>query len=91
MAKRRSRFWIMGGGGLVLVAAVAYAFWPRATLVEVGEASRGPMQTTIDEEARTRLHEPFVVTAPVAGRLMRVAVEPGDSVKEGAVIARMRP
>ena len=75
----------------MLVAAVAYAFWPRATLVEVGEASRGPMQTTIDEEARTRLHEPFVVTAPVAGRLMRVAVEPGDSVKEGAVIARMRP
>ncbi len=75
-----------------LLAALAYAFWPRPVLVDLGAVQREPMTVTIDEEARTRVREAYVVSAPVAGRLLRVAVEPGDSVQQGqSTIARMLP
>src|SRR5690606_29064464 len=38
---------------------------------------------------RTRMHDVYTVSAPVSGRLLRVDVEPGDAVQQGAVIARM--
>lgn len=87
-----SRFWlVLALGGLVLLA-LAYAFWPRPVLVDIGTAQRGPMLVTIDEEAKTRVSEAYVVSAPVAGRLLRVAVDPGDAVEQGqSIIARMLP
>ncbi|WP_068111969.1 efflux RND transporter periplasmic adaptor subunit [Tropicimonas marinistellae] len=78
---------------LALVAgAITFAFWPRAMLVDIGDVTRGPMVVTIDEEARTRVHDPYVVSTPVTGRLLRVAVEPGDEVIRGTtVVAHMLP
>ena len=35
---------------------------------------------TIDEEGMTRVRERYVVSAPVAGRMQRVELEPGDPV-----------
>jgi HlyD family secretion protein len=50
------------------------------------------MQVTIDEEGETRVRERFVVSAPVAGRLERIELEPGDRVARGqTVLARMTP
>ena len=50
------------------------------------------MQVTINEEGFTRVHDAYVVSSPVAGRLLRVDVEPGDPVLKGeTIIARMRP
>lgn len=90
--KKRSRIWLMGSLVAVLVVALAYAFWPRATLVDMGSAVRGPMLVSIDEEGRTQVSEAYVVSAPVAGRLLRVSVEPGDIVEQGkSTIARMLP
>ncbi|MEL6279813.1 MAG: HlyD family efflux transporter periplasmic adaptor subunit [Pseudomonadota bacterium] len=69
-----------------------YAFWPRATLVDFAEITQGPMMMTIDEEARARVRDVYVVSTPVGGRLMRVDVEPGDAVIGGETeVARMRP
>lgn len=78
--------------GVVLAAALAYAFWPRPLIVDIGQIRRGPMAVTIDEEAKTRVRDAYVVSAPVAGRLLRVEVEPGDAVTGGeTAIARMLP
>lgn len=78
---------------LALVAGtLAWAFRPQPVLVDLGDVTRGPMMVTIDEEARTRVHEPYVVSTPVAGRLLRVEVEPGDTVERGmTVVAQMLP
>ncbi|WP_296761457.1 HlyD family efflux transporter periplasmic adaptor subunit [Sediminimonas sp.] len=76
----------------ILVTGVGYAFWPKPQLVDIGTAERGPMRVTIDEEGRTRVHDPYIVSTPITGRLMRVEVEPGDGVTRGeTVVARMRP
>ena len=92
MARKRSRTWMTAGTGALLGLALAYAFWPRPMPVDLGEVARAPMLVTIDEEARTRVRDAYVVAAPIAGRLLRVEVKPGDRVVGGeTVIARMLP
>jgi len=91
-ARRRSRLILILAVLAFIGAALAAAFWPRAVMVDLGEVTRGPMMVTIDEEGRTRVSEPYVVSTPVAGRLQRVEVDPGDPVIKGeTIIAHMLP
>ena len=80
--------WTSGVAAVGVLAAVA--LWPRSVVVDLAVVSRGPMRVTIDEEGETRVRERFVISAPVAGRLLRIDAEPGDTVKRG-VVARLRP
>lgn len=90
--RKRSRLLITLGAVAVLAAVLAVAFRPRPALVDLGEVRRGPMTVTITEEGRTRVQEPYVVSAPVAGELQRVSVLPGEKVIGGkTVVAEMRP
>lgn len=90
--KKISRTVLFLSVSAIVVGGLALAFWPRATMVDIGEVTRGEMILTIDEEGRTRVKEAFVVSTPVDGRLLRVEVEPGDPVEKNAtVVARMRP
>ena len=80
-----------GIAGLILLL-LAWAFWPRPVAVDIGAVQRGEMIVTVDEEARTRVRDAYMVSAPIAGRLLRVDVEPGDTVTGGeSIIARMLP
>lgn len=90
---RKHTRWISTSlAALAVGAALAAAFWPRATLVDFGAVTSGPMVVTIDEEGRTQVSEPYVVSTPVAGQLQRVTVNPGDPVERGkTVVAQMRP
>jgi HlyD family secretion protein len=89
-SKPRSRNYILGSAGLALLLLLAWAFWPRPTPVDLGTAATGEMVVTIDEEARTRVRDAYVVSAPIAGRLLRIDAEAGDEVIGGeTVIARM--
>jgi HlyD family secretion protein len=74
----------------VIAALVAVALWPVTVPVEVAALARGPLVVTIDEEGMTRIRDKFVVSSPVAGRVLRIELEPGDAVKGGQVIARVR-
>jgi HlyD family secretion protein len=77
---------------LVVLAIVAVALWPETTEVEVAEVHRGSMQVTLDEDGETRVRDRFVVSAPVAGRLQRIQLEPGDPVVRGkTIVARLDP
>jgi HlyD family secretion protein len=77
---------------LVVAAIVAMALWPESIEVNVAVAERGPMQVTIDQDGETRVRDRFVVSAPVSGRVERIALEPGDAVSAGrTVVARIVP
>jgi len=77
-------------GVIVVVGIVAAAMWPSSLEVGVTRVVRGPMQVTIDEDGVTRIRDRFVVSAPVAGRLHRIELEPGDPVVGGrTVVARL--
>ncbi|ASP22149.1 macrolide transporter subunit MacA [Antarctobacter heliothermus] len=91
-AKKRSRLVLTLITVALVAGALTAAFWPRPLMVDLGTVTRGPMQVTIDEEGRTRVAEAYVVSTPVAGRLLRVQVNPGDPVVRGkTVVAHMRP
>ncbi len=88
----KSRSTVIAAAVVIVGLFLLYAFWPRAMAVDLGAAKRMPMMVTIDEEAKTRVRDAYIVSAPVAGRLLRVDVEPGDEVIEGeTVIARLTP
>ncbi len=92
MAARRSRRYFTIAVVALLGAALVAAFWPKPMLVDMTTVARGSMIVTIDEDARTQVHNAYVVSTPVAGRLLRVEVEPGDPVTRGeSVLARMLP
>lgn len=87
---------VLAHRGMLIAAAVvgallAVAFWPSPVEVDVAAVTRGPLVVTVDEEGRTRVRERFVVAAPVTGRLLRIALEPGDRVRRGDAIARIQP
>jgi HlyD family secretion protein len=76
---------------LVVGGLVAAAVWPKTAQVDVTSVARGPLVVTVDEEGETRVRSRFVVSAPLAGRVLRIELEPGDMVKRGTVVARLRP
>src|SRR5262245_32281195 len=82
-----------------LIAAVAVVvllflvvLWPKTVQVDVASVARGSLRIIVDEEGETRLHDWFLVTAPVAGRVLGVELEPGDLVERGrTVLATLLP
>jgi HlyD family secretion protein len=77
---------------LFVVVGLVVALRPRPVGVDVARLERGPMQVAIEEEGRTRVRNLFAVSAPVTGRMLRMAIEVGDPVIAGeTTIALMQP
>jgi HlyD family secretion protein len=77
-------------GVVIILAIVAMAMWPESIEVNAAKVERGAMQVTVDEDGETRIRDKFIVSAPVAGRLQRIELEPGDTVVRGkTVVARL--
>ena len=79
MAVRATRF-IVWGMALLVVAALVYALQPQPLLADVITIGSGPLRVTLDEEGETRVRDRFMVSAPLAGRVLRIELEPGDPV-----------
>jgi HlyD family secretion protein len=88
---RGLRNWRLVAGVVVVGALLAVALWPDPIAVDVAPVVRGPLVVTIDHEGETRVRERFVISAPVAGRVQRIGLEPGDPVTRGMTLARLTP
>ena len=92
MARKSSRKYLTLGAVVIVAALLIFAFWPQPLMVDIGEVANGHLVITIDEEGRTRVHDSYIVSTPVAGRLLRLHVEPGDPVVgHKSVVAEMLP
>jgi HlyD family secretion protein len=89
--KIRRTGWAAIVAGAAAVAAVAWAFAPRPLEVELAGVTRGTFESAIEEDGKTRLHERYVLAAPIAGVLTRVTLREGDEVAAGAVVATLLP
>lgn len=83
--------WLLRNLPLILAAgavatATAYALWPRPIPVDLATVTRGSLQVTVDEDGKTRVHERYVVSAPLAGQMARIDWEVGDSVEAGKTL-----
>ena len=75
-----------------VAAAFVWAFMPKPQEVAAAMVERGLLRVTLDEEGQTRVRDRYVVSAPLAGKVLRIEHEPGDSVRAGStILARFQP
>jgi HlyD family secretion protein len=83
IGRGRLVLWILTA---MLAGAIAWSFRPQPIAVDIATVQRGDLRVTIDEEGITRVRERYIVSAPVAGRLQRIGLRPGDPVDAGRTV-----
>ncbi len=73
-------------GAIVLISAVVWGLWPKPVLIETGVIVRSPLTVRVSEEGKTRVRNRYIVAAPVAGKMRRVPLKPGDAVEAGKTV-----
>ena len=85
----RKAVWALAG--LVIAGVLVWALLPQPIEVEVASVTRGAFRKTVDEDGKTRVRERYIVSAPLAGRLLRVELKPGATVEVGTLLATLVP
>jgi HlyD family secretion protein len=75
----------------VLGGAIYWAFRPKPVLVEIGIVTEDSFRALVEEDGRTRVRDRYVVSTPLAGRLLRLAVKAGDPVEANGRVATLLP
>ena len=88
--KRRNQV-LLAAAGVVLAALVAWALRPQPIAVEVAEVTRGPFEQTVIDDGKTRVRDRYVISAPLAGRVERIGLDAGATVRHGQVVALLTP
>lgn len=90
MAKPVTR--IVGGVGLLgVLALVVVSFLPEPVPVDVEPVTQGRFEQAVEEDGKTRVRERYVVSAPLAGRVLRIELKEGDTVAQRGLLAVMLP
>lgn len=77
---------------VVIAGLLIYGFLPEPVPVDTVLVQRGSIQVAIEEDGETRIKERFVVSSPIAGKLIRIELHPGDRVQRGVTeLARIEP
>ncbi|MDC0934707.1 HlyD family efflux transporter periplasmic adaptor subunit [Pirellulales bacterium] len=77
---------------LAVVVAVGYGLVPEPVQVDLARVTKGDIRVTVDEDGKSRIRERYVVSTPLAGRLLRIDLEPGDEVASGeTLLATIEP
>jgi HlyD family secretion protein len=84
-----------------IAAGLAWFSWPRPVLVDLATVPRGLIQVTVDDDGKTHVRHVYTVSAPVAGKVLRISHPMGDQgpslhvgdevVANNTVIALMQP
>jgi HlyD family secretion protein len=75
-----------------VVGSIVYAMLPKPVPVDLATVETGPLEVTVDDDGKTRIKERYDVSTPLSGRLLRITLDPGDSVVAGkTVLARIEP
>src|SRR5215471_17046320 len=72
---QRAGWAIVGGTGL---AGLIWFAWPQPVPVDLATVSRGPMEVTVDDDGKTNVRHIYTVSAPIAGKVLRISQRPGD-------------
>ncbi len=74
------------------IAGIVWFAWPQPVPVDFAVVTKGAMEVTVDDEAKTSVREIYTVSAPVTGKLLRTSRDEGDTViADETIIAVMQP
>jgi len=76
---------------VLIVATLAWGFWPKPVLVETVAVEHGPLTVTVEEEGRTRVIDRYVISAPVDGITCRLQLDVGDAIAKDQVLLTLSP
>jgi HlyD family secretion protein len=76
---------------LLIIALLAWGFWPKPLLVESAIAKIAPLTITIEEEGRTRIIDHYIISAPVSGITCLQHLKVGDTVELGQTLLTITP
>ncbi len=101
MTANRTKRMIGVAGIVLLAAALTWFAWPRPVLVDLATVAKGPIEVTVDDDGKTNVRHVYTVSAPVAGKLLRIShpvSEHGPSLHVGdevvanqTIVALMQP
>jgi HlyD family secretion protein len=87
---RRPIFWSVPL--VILASALFFSFRPRPVSVDLAVVERGELVVTVDDEGQTRVHDVYVLSAPVTGHMRRIGAHVGDAVTAlETVVAEIEP
>ena len=90
VGSRRLVFW--GTLVVIVMLGLVFAFRPRAVIVDIVTVDRGNLLITVNDEGETRVHDVYVLSAPVAGHMRRIDLHAGDPVvRLETVVAEIQP
>lgn len=85
----------------LIAAGLAWFAWPRPLLVDLAMVAKGPIEVTADDDGKTHVRHIYTVSAPIAGKVLRISHplgERGPSLHVGdevvanqTVVALMQP
>ena len=91
LGNNRKRIYIIAAVAVVALILIWMFFLPAAVKVEMAGAARTELLDTVDAEGRTRVRNKFTVTAPVSGKLKRIALKEGDNILRNYPITEVDP
>jgi len=62
----------------LIVAGLAWFAWPRPLSVDLATVVKGPIEVTADDDGRTNVRHIYTVSAPVAGKVLRISHPMGE-------------
>jgi len=68
--------WLVGA--VLVLGGLIWFAWPRPIAVDLAAVTRGKMAVTIDDEGKTRVRHIYTVSAPIAGKVLRISHPFGD-------------
>src|SRR6516164_8229460 len=83
------------------VLGLAWFAWPAPVAVDLAVVTKGPMEVTVDDDGKTNVRHIYTVSAPIAGKVLRISHPSGEGgvsrhvgdevVANDTVVAVMRP
>jgi HlyD family secretion protein len=84
-----------------IVAGLVWFAWPQPVPVDIASVAKGPIEVTVDDDGKTHVRHVYTVSAPVAGKVLRISHPTGergpslhvgdDVIANESVIALMQP
>jgi HlyD family secretion protein len=86
---KKKIFWI--SGSLLVTALLVWVFLPKPVQVETAVVVKGRFDRNIEEDGKTRVRDKYLISSPLAGRVERLVLKEGDSVRRGDLLASIAP
>ena len=61
-----------------VVAGLVWFAWPAPLPVDIAAITKGPMEVTVDDDGKTEVRHVYTVSAPLAGKVLRISQPHGE-------------